>query len=1171
MEFGSKFVYSPVKTEEGAAKAEEEEEKVFVRAEDGAVLSDSDDEDDDGETCLLDIMDTAGQEEYSFSREVYTRTGDGYVIMFAVDDQSSLNEVEAMHRWIKRFKRDCLYAVLVGNKTDLVADREVSKEQGQELADKLGIPYYETSAKTGDGVSDMYHALVRLIPRTGMEYKIVMMGSGGVGKSSVTLRFTADTFVDDYDPTIEDTYRKTIKVQGQPKSAYKKTKKSHVRDLKKEGLLKKTDGNVVLLSLGKLADDPNIITGDPTKCSSCQAVLSSTSKLVVDGDKKAWTCEFCGTENKDLEVEAEEIPQGDCFDFMIEAGATKEIVGTSSEEASEEKKVTITPGVTVYCMDVSGSMDQVCQVPEFQASWRVERTRGQSSVGSVSRLTCIKEAVQRQLEQLHTDQPNKHVMVVAFSSDVDVIGGGDWSGEGTTPSFTSLSSATFDDLVSKGKELARNYNLKTLTDSYSGLDQEVGKMQTSGCTALGPALTICAGFLSEIPNSEIVLCTDGEPNSGIGSLNGHGQDVAFYTKIGEFAKKNRTVINLLAVDGEPVGLQHVKAAAEVSGGLVNILNPVEIVRQLRMIMQNSLVASCVNVLIFLHPDFVFDEPGYPDNTNRLAKELGNVLKEDDLAFRFKPKDPSKPLACDDVPFQVQISYTRLDGSRCLRILSKSNKATSNRQEMEEGINMAVMGAAAVKTTAALLQERKTREANMYLKAVRRMGKRGCQSTKQREELYAFRNHSDQMDCEIYTNFDDWNAGSATYRDRKAQMLRGMAVTTTGTYDCTDKLRRKMELHDIANQPIAFSSCLASSADIATGARVKFTATSINLGGGYHATTSSFVAPVSGLYVFCYKVIGGNTLRFFMMKEGSVIAETETADSDSLDRAFVQTLVQLTAGQSVWVEKQGQLIAQLQAEVAELKTQADNRNPLVAFMTSLPANTQNLASNPVVKFGSPDLNIGDGFHTDTSKFVAPISGIYVFFIKVSGESSDWGHYITFAIKKEGTAIAETETNDSDNVDRSSVQVVVQLVEGQAPDPNAQPNRTPIYTAAPTLVKTISNGKRYTIGNGEDAFDIIHVWGTPYEMGRAHGQLMQDKAGKMADDVWKYMEDQIIDPINRTIHLQEWFLKDVADFGLDAALDLELLATERYTGSYFYEEARGLADAAGIDFKGEADLP
>lgn len=39
----------------------------------------------------------------------------------------------------------------------------------------------------------------------------------------------------------------------------------------------------------------------------------------------------------------------------------------------------------------------------------------------------------------------------------------------------------------------------------------------------------------------------------------------------------------------------------------------------------------------------------------------------------------------------------------------------------------------------------------------------------------------------------------------------------------------------------------------------------------------------------------------------------------------------------------------------------------------------------------------------------------------------------------------------------------------------------------------------------------------------------------------------------------------NFRLDVALDLEILATERYTGSYFFEEARGLADAAGIDYK------
>ena len=49
-------------------------------------------------------------------------------------------------------------------------------------------------------------------------FKLVMLGTGGVGKSSVTLRFTQDTFLDDYDPTIEDSYRKMIQVVGQPKA-----------------------------------------------------------------------------------------------------------------------------------------------------------------------------------------------------------------------------------------------------------------------------------------------------------------------------------------------------------------------------------------------------------------------------------------------------------------------------------------------------------------------------------------------------------------------------------------------------------------------------------------------------------------------------------------------------------------------------------------------------------------------------------------------------------------------------------------------------------------------------------------------------------------------------------------------------------------------------------------
>ena len=56
-------------------------------------------------------------------------------------------------------------------------------------------------------------------------------------------------------------------------------------------------------------------------------------------------------------------------------------------------------------------------------------------------------------------------------------------------------------------------------------------LRTQGCTALGPALSICAGFVSKIPSSEIVLCTDGEPNVGIGSLNRGGAGAEFYDRV----------------------------------------------------------------------------------------------------------------------------------------------------------------------------------------------------------------------------------------------------------------------------------------------------------------------------------------------------------------------------------------------------------------------------------------------------------------------------------------------------------------------------------------------------------------------------------------------------------------------------------------------------------------
>nr|B4KB60.1 RecName: Full=Ras-like protein 1; Flags: Precursor [Drosophila mojavensis] len=109
----------------------------------------------DGETCLLDILDTAGQEEYSAMRDQYMRTGEGFLLVFAVNSAKSFEDIGTYREQIKRVKdAEEVPMVLVGNKCDLPS---------WNVAKQYGIPYIETSAKTRMGVDDAFYTLVREI------------------------------------------------------------------------------------------------------------------------------------------------------------------------------------------------------------------------------------------------------------------------------------------------------------------------------------------------------------------------------------------------------------------------------------------------------------------------------------------------------------------------------------------------------------------------------------------------------------------------------------------------------------------------------------------------------------------------------------------------------------------------------------------------------------------------------------------------------------------------------------------------------------------------------------------------------------------------------------------------------------------------------------------------
>ena len=83
----------------------------------------------DEEVALLDVLDTAGQEEYSAMREQYMRTGEGFLLVYSITSRQSFEEILTFQQQILRVKdKDYFPMIVVGNKCDLEGEREVSTE-----------------------------------------------------------------------------------------------------------------------------------------------------------------------------------------------------------------------------------------------------------------------------------------------------------------------------------------------------------------------------------------------------------------------------------------------------------------------------------------------------------------------------------------------------------------------------------------------------------------------------------------------------------------------------------------------------------------------------------------------------------------------------------------------------------------------------------------------------------------------------------------------------------------------------------------------------------------------------------------------------------------------------------------------------------------------------------
>ncbi|KAJ3626950.1 hypothetical protein Zmor_004108 [Zophobas morio] len=116
----------------------------------------------DGVPVAIDVVDTAGQEEYTLLSDHTIRGGDAYVVVFSITDADSLEEAKSIINQVKRIKEfESFPCIMAANKADLQHERELTNEEILNSLRDLDVGYLETSAKNRLNIEECFCELTR--------------------------------------------------------------------------------------------------------------------------------------------------------------------------------------------------------------------------------------------------------------------------------------------------------------------------------------------------------------------------------------------------------------------------------------------------------------------------------------------------------------------------------------------------------------------------------------------------------------------------------------------------------------------------------------------------------------------------------------------------------------------------------------------------------------------------------------------------------------------------------------------------------------------------------------------------------------------------------------------------------------------------------------------------
>lgn len=473
------------------------------------------------------------------------------------------------------------------------------------------------------------------------------------------------------------------------------------------------DTNVVLIKAESFGQAVEYATGDPFPCSSCNGIFNNFSKVIEEAPNKVWVCEFCGQKNN-LALEPEEYPKSNSMIYLLE-GKIPGQVQKPGEPMEADTGLSL-----IFCIDLSGSM-------ESTQHYSGPKLKYMTSPFFITRLQCVKIAIDNQLAKLQKSPIGQTYKVgfVTFDNVVTLLG------DRTSPPkiYEGKQLDNYSALLDESSKLALKYMGAPLKDSYTFLLNTLKTMKVNGATALGPALLTSVALASQGKSgSKVVICTDGLANKGLGSLDAANKKLeesnAFYTQVGQFAKEKGVVISVITLVEEGCRLDTLSPVADLTGGDILRVNPVNIGNDFDAILSERLLATNVVVKVIIHKALTFrneDEIHISQNKTTLTKDIGNATKDTAITFEYTVKSPKELLEMKDidlktletVPLQSQITYKDMEGKKCLRVITQVQQVTHEKEEAVKGANKEVIGAHVALKAAEIAQKGDFREAQAH--------------------------------------------------------------------------------------------------------------------------------------------------------------------------------------------------------------------------------------------------------------------------------------------------------------------------------------------------------------------------------------------------------------------------------------------------------------------------